>query len=142
MNQDITFKIASREDLPALKKVGNKLFDNPVKDDRAKEFLSDQRHHLVLACINDQVVGMASGFHYIHPDKDPELFINEVAVIDEFQNQQIGRQLITYLFEYCKNLGCREAWVLTDSSNSAARRAYLAAGGTENEDEIKLISFK
>jgi ribosomal protein S18 acetylase RimI-like enzyme len=142
MKDNIKYKIASTDDLPAIIKVGDQLFDHEIKTNRANEFLTDPRHHLVLAYFNDKVVGMASGFHYIHPDKEPELFIYEVAVLEEFQNQHIGRTLLKNLVEYSKKLGCVEAWVLTDDSNSAARKSYIAAGGIESKSQTILISFK
>lgn len=137
----IEYKLAGPEDLPALVKVGDQLFDNPIKPERAKEFLSDPWHHLVLAYRDDQIVGMASGFHYIHPDKDPAMFINEVGVIDEYQNQGIGRELVNKLCLNAKNIGCTEAWVGTEVSNLAARKAYLAAGGKEDKEPFILIEF-
>ena len=141
MHNNITFKIASLNDLSAIRKIGDRLFDHPIKNNRATEFLSDPRHHLILAYDDDEIVGMASGFHYVHPDKDPELFINEVAVLEEYRNMHIGRNLVEKICAHGKDLGCREVWVLTDDSNSAAIKAYLAAGGTENSEQIKMINF-
>ncbi len=139
---DITYKSATNDDLSALIEAGDDLFDNQVKQERALEFLRDQRHHLLLAYKDQKVVGMASGFHYVHPDKDPALFINEVGVMDEFQSQGIGRQLIEHLCELAKSLGCVEAWVATEQSNIAARKAYKAAGGIEEEESIVLYEYK
>ena len=85
---------------------------------------------------------MVSGFHYIHPDKDPELFINEIAVLEKFQNQHIGRKLIQKIIAFSKGHGCHEAWLLTHELNTAARKTFSAAAGTENEETVKLISFK
>jgi hypothetical protein len=49
------------------------------------QFLSDPRHHLAVAIDEGWVVGMASAVHYVHPDKAPQLFINEVAVTPPYQ---------------------------------------------------------
>jgi ribosomal protein S18 acetylase RimI-like enzyme len=140
--KNIKYKIAYLDDLPAIKKAGRPLFDNAIKINRAKEFLTDPRHHLVLAYYNDEVVGMVSGFHYVHPDKEPELYINEIAVLEKYQNKQIGRELLHRLIKYSKDLGCVEAWLLTNELNTAARKTFNAAGGTENEEIVKLIRFK
>ena len=85
MLKDIDVKLATINDLRATELVGERLFDYPIKIDRAKEFLGDPRHHLVLAFHKRDIVGMASGFHYVHPDKDPTLFVNEVSVLDGYQ---------------------------------------------------------
>ncbi len=141
MSGSIQLKLATTQDLIAMEQVGDLLFDHPVKRNRAIEFLKDSRHHLVLAYHNDAIVGMASGFHYVHPDKDPTLFINEVGVIDTYQNKGIGRQIVKYLCTYAQQLGCKEAWVATENSNPAARKAYAAAGGVEDKSPIVLINF-
>ena len=94
MKEKVEIRLAALADLPALQKVGDRLFDYEIKADRAEEFLNDPRHHLVLAYFRDEVVGMASGFHYIHPDKDPIMFVNEVAVLETLQNRGIGRDLV------------------------------------------------
>ncbi len=142
MEENIIIRLATINDLPALESVGDRLFDYPVKPNRAIEFLKDQRHHLVLAYYGDAVVGMASGLHYVHPDKDPGLFVNEVSVLDEFQNKGIGRELVRFLVEHGRELGCKEAWVATEKSNIAAQKAYLAAGGILEDDPFVLIEFK
>lgn len=87
-------------------------------------------------------MGMTSGFHYVHPDKDPSLFIDEVGVIDAFRNKGIARRLVEFLCSWGKELGCKEAWVITDGSNEAAKKAYTAAGGIQEDSNIVLFEFK
>lgn len=87
--KNIEIRLVTIEDLPAIEKVGDNLFDNPIKRNRAIEFFEDPRHHLMLAFHKQEVIGMASGFHYVHPDKDPSMFINEVGVIDDFQIREL-----------------------------------------------------
>jgi ribosomal protein S18 acetylase RimI-like enzyme len=74
---------------------------------------------------------MASGVHYIHPDKAPELWVNEVGVAPSHQGRGIGRRVLGVLLHHGRALGCGEAWLLTDDANAAARRMYAAAGGRE-----------
>ena len=95
------------------------------------KFLSVPRHHLAVAIDEGRVVGMASAVHYVHPDKAPQLFINEIAVAPPYQRQGIGRRLLERLLDRGRELGCREAWLGTEPSNTAARRLYTAAGGVE-----------
>lgn len=141
MQKDIEIRVATIDDLAAMEKVGDDLFDNPIKRSRAIEFLKDTRHHLILAFKADEIIGMASGFHYVHPDKDPELFMNEVGVIEAFQNQGIGRALVKSLLAHAKKLGCREAWIGTEKSNSAAQKCYIAAGGEPDDETFIVFEF-
>ena len=140
-NISIQIKVADETDLPAMIAAGDNLFDYAVKPEKAKEFLKDRRHHLILAYQDQKIVGMVSGFDYVHPDKDTALFINEASVIEEFQGQGIGREMIKAMCEYARSIGCREAWVATEQSNAAARKAYINAGGTEDPESIVLIEF-
>lgn len=141
MAKDVELKLATIDDLSAIERVGNRLFDNEIKKNRAIEFFNDPRHHLVLAYDGDEAVGMASGFHYIHPDKDPELFINEVGVKETYQNREIGRKLVKFLCEHGREIGCKEAWVGTEESNISARKAYLAADGIPEDESFMLFEF-
>jgi len=142
MLKGVEIRLATIDDLAALEKVGDSLFDNPIKRNRAIEFFDDSRHHLILAFKGNDVVGMASAFHYVHPDKDPELFMNEVGVIDAFQNQGVGRNLVKFLWEHSKTLGCKYAWIGTEKSNIAAQMCYVAAGGKADDEPFILYEFE
>jgi hypothetical protein len=80
-------KTLTIEDLPLLMNAAQDVFDNPVDESFAREFLSDPRHHLVAAVVEDRVVGFASAVHYIHPDKPPELWIDEVGVAPSIRDE-------------------------------------------------------
>jgi len=56
------------------------VFDGPIDPVLTRKFLNDPRHHIVVAIHDEVVVGFASAVHYVHPDKAPQLWINEVAV--------------------------------------------------------------
>jgi ribosomal protein S18 acetylase RimI-like enzyme len=115
-------------DGPMLDRLAPGVFDHAVRPDLCAEFLADARHHLVVARDEGVVVGMAAGVHYVHPDKAPQLFINEVGVAPTHRAQGLGRRMLAVLVQRATELGCTEAWVLTDSDNSAANRLYAAAG--------------
>lgn len=128
-----TIKTLSKNDASLLLGVADDVFDNPANEKWASEFLNDPRHHIVVAIVNEQVVGFASALHYIHPDKPTELWINEVGVSEEHQNKGIAKAMIKELFLLGKNLGCVNAWVLTESDNLPANRLYQSVGGEKSE---------
>ena len=131
MGKKITFRLLGHKDIDLLNKLAPEVFDFPINSDWSQEFLKDERHHLVVALDGDMIVGMASAVHYIHPDKPPELWINEVGVSPAYQGQSIGKRIMQHLLKHAKALGCKEAWVLTDWDNTAARRLYKSTGGKE-----------
>lgn len=124
-----------------LANVAGGVFDHPIKMHCAREFLADARHHIVVALLDDLVVGFASALHYVHPDKEADFWVNEVGVDDAYQNRGIGRRLLAELFEHAKTLGCDHAWVTTEKDNQAARRLYEVAGGVEDPDDIVMADF-
>jgi aminoglycoside 6'-N-acetyltransferase I len=132
MNPIIAIRMLGPMDAPVLSRVAAGVFDNGVDVRWTAEFLADPRHHMAVAILGGQVVGMASGVHYVHPDKPPELWVNEVGVAPSHQGQGIGRQLLEALFAHGRALGCNEAWLGTEENNVAARRLYAAVGGRES----------
>ncbi len=138
----VTIRLLNPGDLAVLDRVAPEVFDDPIDRRWAAEFLADGRHHLAVALDGEEVIGMASGVHYVHPDKQPELWINEVGVAPKYQRQGVGARLMRALFERGRELGCTEAWVLTDWSNDAARRLYASVGGKEEPPEgAVLVTF-
>ncbi len=138
----LSLRLAGPDDLDALLRVERGLFDHPVDAACSAEFLSDPRHHLALAFMGERIVGMASAVHYLHPDQQPLLFINEVGVLPGHQGQGIARRLVALLCAHGRRLGCSEAWVATEPDNLAARRAYAAAGGVEADAPFVMVNFR
>src|SRR3954470_13431717 len=118
----VEIRVLGREDSYVLGNVAAGVFDHPVATAWCTEFFEDPRHHLVVALEEEVVVGFASAVHYVHPDKPPELWINEVGVAPSHQRQGIGRRLLEALLHHGLSLGCVQAWVLTSPTNAAAQR--------------------
>ena len=131
MNETPTIRLLRPGDMAVLSNVAEDVFDEDVDPGWTAEFLNDPRHHLVVALLGGQVIGMASAVHYVHPDKPPELWVNEIGVTPAHRQRGIGRQLMAALFSRGRELGCKEAWLGTEESNMAARRLYASVGGAE-----------
>ncbi len=131
----IEIKVLRRGDDSILTNVAAKVFDNSIDPEFTKEFLEDPRHHIAVAIDDGLVVGFASGVHYIHPDKPPELWINEVAVAPTHRRRGLGKAVLRALFEVGHAHHCAVAWVLTDRKNAAAMALYSSEGGTEGADD-------
>jgi aminoglycoside 6'-N-acetyltransferase I len=138
----VEVKILGPEHQAVLDNVAGGVFDHRVNAKLAAEFLADTRHHLIVATDEGLVVGFASAVHYVHPDKPPELWINEVGVAEPHRERGIGRAIMAMMLERARALGCREAWVLTDRGNEPAMRLYAAAGGTAAPRDQVMFTFK
>jgi aminoglycoside 6'-N-acetyltransferase I len=137
----IEIRVLRSADSAVLAHVAVGVFDRPVDPRWSAEFLADPRHHLAVALADGRVVGMASAVHYVHPDKGPELWINEIGVAPTHRGGGLGGRLLQALFDCARELGCTEAWVLANHSNHAARRLYEAVGGTETPIAQVMYSF-
>ena len=104
-------------------------FDNTVDPSLADTFLRDERHHLVVAYVNDRAAGFVSATQVFHPDKQPELFLNEISVIERFRRAGAATALIDELKAIGRELGCASIWVLTDEGNEPAMALYRKTGG-------------
>jgi len=136
-----TIKILSPADLRLLLNAADDVFDNPIDETFAAEFLNDPRHHIVAAISDNEVVGFASAVHYIHPDKPPELWINEVGVAPSHQKQGIGKALMKELLQLGHKLGCKSAWVLTERSNEPANKLYKSSRGLADPGDTVMYDF-
>jgi ribosomal protein S18 acetylase RimI-like enzyme len=131
MNETPIIRLLGPRDIAVLGNVAEDVFDEDINPRWTVEFLNDPRHHMVVALLGNQVIGMASAVHYVHPDKPPEMWVNEIGVAPPYRQRGIGRQLVAALFARGRELGCKEAWLGTEESNTAARRLYASAGGVE-----------
>jgi GNAT superfamily N-acetyltransferase len=138
MPVDVRFLGAGDEHI--LNNVAAGVFDHQIDDTLRAEFLCDPRHHLCAAIEDGTVVGFASALHYVHPDKSPQLWINEVGVSPLHQGRGIAKAILKALLNLGLELGCSEAWVLTDERNAAARALYQSAGGVETAQVM--VSFQ
>lgn len=134
-------RILLPRDASVLDRVAPGVFDRPIDPRWTREFLGDQRHHLAVAIDATVVVGMASAVHYVHPDKPPELWINEVGVAATHRRTGLAGALLHALFAHGRTLGCTQAWVLADESNVAARSLYARAGGRAAAEPAIMYEF-
>lgn len=134
-------KILDASDRAILDHVAPGVFDNSVDSALVAQFLGDPRHHLAVAIDGGQIVGFASGIHYVHPDKPAEMWINEVGVAPSHQGRGLGKAVLRTLLQHAKRLGCCEAWVLTERANHAAMRLYASTGGEEAALDQVMFTF-
>ncbi|MGD1027428.1 GNAT family N-acetyltransferase [Candidatus Binatus soli] len=132
----IEIKVLRPGDDSILMNVAAEVFDNPIDADLTREFLEDPRHHIAVAIDNGLVVGFASAVHYVHPDKRPELWINEVGLAPSHRRSGLGKAVLKALLEVGRTRNCTLAWVLTDRSNVSAMELYSSVGGTEGADGL------
>jgi GNAT superfamily N-acetyltransferase len=141
-NPAIEVRVLGAGDAAILERSAPGVFDDPLDPSATRAFLEDPRHHLVVAVEGGAVVGFASAVHYVHPDKPrPELWINEVGVAASRRGRGIGAAVMRRMLDVARELGCGEAWVLTDRDNPAAMRLYASVGGAERPADQVMFTF-
>lgn len=136
----IDIRMLGTHDIGVLAHVAEGVFDCAVDARWARAFFADTRHHLVVALDADLVVGMASAVDYVHPDKAPQLWINELAVAPTHRRRGIAGRMLAELLALGRTLGCTEAWLGTEEDNMPARRLYESGGGAS--EPFILYSFR
>ena len=91
-----------------------------------------------------EIGGEYAGFLYWHLGEKPffaphvENFahIREVQVLEKFQGQGVGRQLILYALESLKALGTKNVFLATAETNDVARHLYESLGFKQFRKQI------
>jgi ribosomal protein S18 acetylase RimI-like enzyme len=136
MADTITLHLMGPDDLERLLAVEEGLFDNPIREDQARAFLSETAHFLVMAYAGNKAVGMATGQVMLHPDKAPAFFVAEVGVREAWQRRGIAKQMCARLMEEARGHGCEGIWLATEGDNVAARALYRSLDARETADVV------
>ena len=116
---------------PALTAAAAEILDGPVRPDSLAQFLSDPRHFMFLAMDGQSCVGMASCFEYYHPDKLPQIFLNEIGVAESHQSQGIGRALVAAVLAEADVRGADYVWLGTEVDNLPANACFSKIEDTD-----------
>ncbi len=136
MSEPITIQRLGPEDLDTVLSVGPDVFDHPIRRDQTERFLAEDTHEIVLASVGDEVVGKITAVVMYHPDKAPQMFINEVDVIARFRQRGVGRRLMEAMIDIAIDRGCDCAWLGTELDNVPARALYRSLKADESPDLV------
>ncbi|MEO1007263.1 MAG: GNAT family N-acetyltransferase [Planctomycetota bacterium] len=143
----IEYRELGPADAPLLLAAPPELFDNPIDPEQCDAFLADGRHHIIVALDVGVPVGFATANGYLHPDKPPQAWINELSTLEAHRNRGIGAELVRRMLALLRDRGYAEAWLATEHDNAPARAVYkrvLAeraahAGATEDEAVVVYV---
>jgi len=123
-------------DLELARKAMTEVNGRAVNDVAVQEFLRDPSCYLIVAESNGTLVGALNGYalrRLYRPD--PQFLLYEVDVRPNWQNQGIGKKLVSAFIEEARRRGAFEVWVLTERSNETAVSVYRHCGlSQENPD--------
>jgi len=138
MNRTASIDDVTEADLPAIRPLLAELiatlddssgFDVDRAMENCRALLARPDHHLMLA----RCQGLACGFVHLTTRQSilhdrPSGVIDELVVSRDFRGQGIGRLLMDAAVGRCRDLGCCEVEVSTESANRRAQEFYRKRG--------------
>lgn len=100
--------------------------------ENCQALLADKSHHLLVAEDQGKVVGFinfCTRRTCLHLAQSA--LIDELVVSANYREQGLGRRLLLAVIEKCKQLGCCEVEVSTETTNTTARKFYSQLGFKE-----------
>ena len=118
-------------DLPLICGASPGLFDHRVKPDQARAFLESPLCEMVAAVAGEDLLAFASGTVLLHPDKAPNLFVNEVGTREGHRRQGLASAVCRALFDRARVRGCEGIWLGAEPEDGPALALYRRLGGEE-----------
>jgi len=111
----------------------NEVFEEPNRiatEKQLKKLLKQPGFHAIVAISEDRIIGGLTAYELeqYYYDKS-ELYIYDIAVKAELQNQRIGKILIDYLKKYSMNNGVQTIFVDAHSEDEQAVKFYESTFG-------------
>ncbi len=126
-------------DAPLFDNLHEDVFDAPPQPELLQSYLADPRLHMAVAVVDRQIVGTISGMHYHHPDKPPQMWINELGVAEPFRRRGIATALVRSLSEHARTLACTEIWVVADPTDMA-EGFYTSLGWERTGERLAMFT--
>ncbi len=120
----VEIKRVGAGDTSWFERIAPDVFDEPIHSERLAAHLADPSHLLIVAIDDGQIVGQTAAVLHRHPDKATELYIDDVGVTPSRQRQGIARQMLGAMLAWGCELDCEEAWLGTETDNTAANALY------------------
>ena len=118
--------------------------ENTRYDEAAlRAFLREENAYAYITADSGKAVGFAYGYVLNEPDGQRVYYLHAIDVMERWQNQGYGTELVRFVHEHSKTLGCRKMFLLTHKHNASACRCYQKAGGicSAASDDI-VFTFK
>jgi len=129
----ITVRRVGPDDVALFAQIAPDVYDEPIDPTRLAVYLQAPGHILVVAIMDGTIVGQCAGVVHVHPDKTPELYVDEVGTASTHRRQGIARLMMDELFAWGRELGCTEAWLGTETDNEAAKGLYRRFQPSEDQ---------
>ncbi len=117
-----------RLNMALLEHLAEEVFDAPISPEHLSDYLDDPSQHLLVAVLQGIVVGQLKAVVHRHPEKEPNLFIEELGVSSAHRRQGIATALAERATQLARQQGCAEIWLATEVDNAGGNALYKALG--------------
>jgi aminoglycoside 6'-N-acetyltransferase I len=107
-----------------LNSVADGVFDEPIRQDRLSVYLQNPSNWMAVALMGDKVVGQCMCVVHHHPDKETELYLDEIGSGDDWLRKGVASALMQAVFARADEAGIEEIWLGTEADNVPAQRLY------------------
>ena len=131
-------RFATKNDIFALSELLSELFSQELeftvnKKLQEKGLLTilenENIGNILIVSINEKIVAMVNILYTISTSLGTKVALLEDMIVSKnFQNQNIGSELLKYAIEVAKNKGCKRITLLTDNDNCHAHKFYKKSG--------------
>lgn len=132
----IRYKKLSLGDEQLLKQAVFNFRNQEITDEKAHDFLSNNYNIVHVAIDENKVVGYVLAYRLNRMDNGKDfLIIFHLFVLDAYQRQGIGRNLMTRILDYANSEPLHYALLITQTDNYKARKLYESLGGYNHPDD-------
>lgn len=114
------------DEIAVFDSIADEVFDAAIERERLEAYLAEPGHLMILAVEAGVVVAQCAAVVHRHPDKVTELYVDELGTAASHRRQGIARRLIEAMFDWGRELGCKESWLGTELDNVEANGLYLS----------------
>lgn len=105
-------------------------------NEKVERFLEKNNNYLIAYLENKKVIGFVLAYKLQRYDeKNDMIYIHEVGVLEEYRRLGIGKKLMEYVKDICKEENLSKIFLITNKSNIPAVSLYESSGGKATEDD-------
>jgi len=140
MPEVITTCRLTRDTAGLLENIAEEVFDGKINAQRLETYLEAPGHLMIIAVCGTQVIGQVAAYVHRHPDQASDVYIDNLGVTPAFRRCGVARRLVNEVLAWGKTLKCRQAWIVTETENHAARALYEGQGAAA--EPIVMFSYR
>jgi ribosomal protein S18 acetylase RimI-like enzyme len=119
------------------------LFDEDLDPSATRTYLEDERNIFLLAVEGDAPIGFLRGTGLIQlKSQRKQMFLYEIAVDEKRRGRGVGKALIEFLLQDCRERGFEEVFVFTDPANEPAVKLYRSTGAITETPADRMFVYR